>query len=180
MSFESFASDINSIHSGGLAPVSGSDPLILILGSYPGEVSLQVCEYYGNRRNHFWKLMEEILGIDSSLPYDERIEAIISERIALWDVLSGCKREKSSDGSISSAVPNDISGFLEKYPTVKYITLNGKTGAGKWFYRTQKDILSRDDLTVRILPSTSPANALFSFEDKLDEWRIVGYWLNRI
>ncbi|EHQ34202.1 DNA-deoxyinosine glycosylase [Methanoplanus limicola] len=180
MASDNSAPVCNTIHSGGLAPVSGSDPLILILGSYPGDVSLQVCEYYGNRRNHFWKLMEEILGIDSSLSYDERIKAIISERIALWDVLYGCSREKSSDSRISSAVPNNISGFLEENPSVKYIALNGKTGAGRWFYRTQKDILSRDDLTVRILPSTSPANALFSFEDKLDEWRIVGNWLKRV
>ena len=177
MASESFATGINTIHSGGLAPVSGRGPVILILGSYPGEVSLKVSEYYGNRRNHFWRLMENILGIDLSLSYDERIEAIISERIALWDVLSGCKREKSSDGSISSAVPNDISGFLEENPTVKYIALNGKTGAGKWFYRTQKDILLRDDITVRIFPSTSPANAVFSFEEKLKEWGIIKEWL---
>ncbi|UUX92425.1 DNA-deoxyinosine glycosylase [Methanoplanus endosymbiosus] len=179
MSSESFATD-NTIHSGGLAPVSGRDLLILILGSYPGEVSLKVSEYYGNRRNHFWRLMEEILGIDSSLSYDERIEAIKSERIALWDVLYGCKREKSSDHSISSAMPNDISGFLEENPSVKYIILNGKTGAGKWFYRTQKDILVCDDITVRIFPSTSPANAVFSFEEKLKEWGIMRKWLLRI
>jgi len=167
----------NIMHSGGLAPVSGREPLILILGSYPGEVSLKASEYYGNRRNHFWRLMEEILGIDSSLPYEKRIEAIKSKRIALWDVLYGCRREKSSDCSISSVMPNDIPGFLKENPSVKYIILNGKTGAGKWFYRTQKDILSRDDITVRIFPSTSPANAIMSFEEKSEEWKIIGEWL---
>lgn len=37
------------------APIVHKDSKLLILGTMPGEKSLNLQEYYGNRGNQFWK-----------------------------------------------------------------------------------------------------------------------------
>jgi hypoxanthine-DNA glycosylase len=74
-------------HVKSFAPIEKADAKILILGSMPGEASLKAGEYYAHPRNLFWRIMGELLGFDPSLPYKERIQALKSARIALWDVL---------------------------------------------------------------------------------------------
>ena len=41
----------------GLPPVITKDSKVLILGSMPSVLSLESQEYYGNPRNHFWKII---------------------------------------------------------------------------------------------------------------------------
>ena len=146
----------------GLAPVSGTDPEILILGSYPSRLSLAKNEYYGNPRNQFWKIIELCLGIDSSLPYRERISFLAEKRIALWDVICSCSRTGSADSAIKRPVSNDIEGFIRSHPTVQHIVLNGTT-AGRYFSKIQ-------EIPVSVLPSTSTANARFSLKRKAELW----------
>jgi double-stranded uracil-DNA glycosylase len=148
----------------GLAPVTGENPAVLILGSYPSVQSLAKREYYGNPQNRFWGIMERIFLIDCSLPYAARTAQLTGCRIALWDVLASCTRNGSADATIREIVPNDIAGFLEMHPSVRCIALNG-TAAGKFF--------SRDTCPVpsRVLPSTSPANARLSPEEKTRIWK---------
>jgi len=75
--------------SGGLSPVAGEAPTILILGSYPSLLSLQAGEYYANPRNAFWRVMATIFGVPAHLPYGERTAALTARGVALWDVLWG-------------------------------------------------------------------------------------------
>jgi len=160
----------------GLKPVAGRNPTVLVLGSFPSVISLEKGEYYGNKRNSFWKIMEELFGIDSNLPYEERIEALKRAGIALWDVVSACSRNGSSDSEIRDVVPNDIPGFLNENPTVRCIALNGVTGAGRWFKRTFDDLPGYPGVTVVTLKSTSPANAAYPFDQKVADWKkIVRY-----
>ena len=44
----------------GFQPISSKNARVLILGSMPGERSLEVGQYYAHSRNAFWKIMEEI------------------------------------------------------------------------------------------------------------------------
>lgn len=162
----------------GLLPVAGSNPLLLILGSFPSEVSIREGQYYANRRNSFWRIMEELFGIDSELSYEERTAALTATGIALWDVISSCSRDKSADASIRDARPNDIPGFLWQNPTIRCIVLNGSSGAGLWFKRSFPVIKEDPAIEVIALPSTSPANAAYTFERKVAAWkRIVPFVL---
>ena len=42
------------------APLENAGCTILILGSMPGERSLELQQYYGHKNNRFWRLMAEI------------------------------------------------------------------------------------------------------------------------
>ena len=157
----------------GLKPLAGKDPTILILGSFPSVRSLETGEYYANKRNHFWGIMESLFGIDRNLPYEERIDALFRRGIALWDVVSDCSREGSSDSNIRNVVPNDISGFLDQNPAVKCIALNGVSGAGRWFKKYFGELPDYPGVEVLTLISTSPANAAYSFGEKLSLWEKI-------
>ena len=157
----------------GLRPLAGKDPTILILGSFPSIISLEKGEYYANPRNSFWRIMDVLFDVDSNLPYKKRVEALMERGIVLWDVISGCLREGSSDSSIRDVIPNDITGFLRQNPTIKCIVLNGSAGAGMWFKRIFGELTEYPDIAVLTLLSTSPANAAYSFDEKVSRWRKI-------
>jgi TDG/mug DNA glycosylase family protein len=155
---------------GGLAPVAGEAPTVLILGSYPSAISLAAGEYYANPRNAFWRVVEAVFGAPAHLPYDERTAALTARGVALWDVLAGCRREGSSDASIRDGRANDIPGFLQKHPTVRTVALNGRA-AETWLRRKHPVVLALRNVAVVVLPSTSPAHARLSLDDKILIWR---------
>ena len=157
----------------GLGPLAGKDSRVLILGSFPSVISLEKGEYYANKRNLFWRIIESLFDIDPELPYDQRIASLFERGIALWDVVSECSREGSSDSKIKDVIPNDIPGFLMENPNIKCIALNGIGGAGKWFKKIHGDLPGHPDVTVLVLKSTSPANAGYTFEEKLSEWKKI-------
>jgi len=152
----------------GLPPVTGPEPLILILGSFPSVMSLERSEYYGNPKNRFWAVMVELFAIPAALPYPERILRLTQERIALWDVVRGCTREGSADNRIRHPVPNDIAGFVRAHPTLRLIALNGST-AGRLYHR----FAEVPGIPSVSLPSTSPANAAVTFAEKVRKWEMI-------
>jgi TDG/mug DNA glycosylase family protein len=152
----------------GLLPVTGPEPLILILGSFPSVLSLAHDEYYGNPRNRFWAVMEELFSIPSDLPYPERTRRLTQEGIALWDVVSTCSRPGSADSRIRNPEPNDIAGFIRESPSVRLIALNGST-AGRLYHR----FAEVPGTPAVILPSMSPANAAVTFTEKVKAWGII-------
>ena len=154
----------------GLAPVVGSDPKVLILGSFPSEISLSKKEYYANPRNRFWHLIEALLGIKAGLPYHVRTVQLKEKRIALWDVTKECEREGSDDKAIKNEVMNDIPGFLRDHPSVSVIILNGKRSGGI-FHKEFPDGIP--GIMIFTLPSTSPANAKFGLPQLEDAWSVV-------
>lgn len=151
-----------------LAPVAGPDPRVLILGSFPSRLSLQHAEYYGNKKNQFWKIMEAVAGIDPAAPYPDRIAQLEARHIALWDVLSSCIRPGSADSRITGAVPNDIAGFVAARPSLRLIALNGSTAAR--FYRRIGTGIAVPSV---VLPSTSPAYAAMTRGEKIRRWSVL-------
>jgi len=152
----------------GLAPVTGPDPRVLILGSFPSVLSLAHREYYGNPKNRFWDVMEEILGVPADLPYAERTLRLTQNNVALWDVVRTCERPGSADSRIKDPVPNDIAGFFREHPTLRLVALNGGT-AGRLYHK----LAEVPGLPAVTLPSTSPAYAAMPFEEKVRAWRII-------
>lgn len=150
----------------GLPPVASDGARLLLLGSFPSERSLVAGEYYANRRNQFWPLMEALFGVDAALPYARRIDAVTEHGVALWDVIHSCRRVGSLDVKIdrSTVVVNDFESFLAQHAGIGRIVVNGLT-ALELFERHVPTALP----TVR-LPSSSGALPM-SFADKLSRWR---------
>lgn len=74
-------------------PVVNQKTPLLILGSLPGEQSLALNEYYGNRQNKFWELVGAIIDVDlRSLPYEARLETLLAHGTGLWDVIAEAER----------------------------------------------------------------------------------------
>ena len=147
------------------APVARADARILVVGSMPGEESLRRGEYYGHPRNAFWRIAGALWGFDARLPYGERLESLKRAGVALWDVLGSCRREGSLDADIEDAVPNDLPGLLAGCPGVRVIGCNGGTAHAA----LRRFFPELEERAVR-LPSTSPAAAMWTFDQKLAMW----------
>jgi len=161
-------------HVQSFAPIEKADARILILGSMPGEASLRAGQYYAHPRNLFWRIMGELLGTDPGSPYEQRIQALKSARIALWDVLRSCRRKGSLDSDIDgeSLVPNDFAAFFQCHPKITHVFFNG-TKAEECYRKQVQPISEIGTIEYLRLPSTSPANASISYERKLEIWRAV-------
>ena len=155
-------------------PIAAPQAETLILGSMPGQASLTANQYYAHPRNAFWPIMARLLNFDPKAPYDERIHALTLARIALWDVLHSCTRRGSLDSDIDSdsSITNDFSAFLGQQPTIKRIFFNGAK-AESAFKRQVMPKLEPSDIIFSRLPSTSPAHAALSFEEKLKVWTAI-------
>jgi TDG/mug DNA glycosylase family protein len=154
--------------------IIGTGARVLILGSMPGVASLGASQYYAHARNQFWPLMGELCGATPDLPYAQRLQVLLDHHIALWDVLHSCVRPGSLDASIehTSAQPNDLVHLLRQADTIGRICCNGGT-AHLALKRHFEVPLAQDfpRLQVLRLPSTSPANASWSYARKLNAWR---------
>jgi TDG/mug DNA glycosylase family protein len=154
----------------GLPVEPGSNPRVLILGSFPSPLSLEAGEYYANPRNLFWNIMEVHLGISKGSPYMEKLAGLKKNSIGLWDVIFSCERHGAMDHAIRNVTLNDIPLFLHDHPAVRMVIANGST-AGRYLGKFRSEWPSR--VSVHILPSTSPANARTSFSDKLGAWAVI-------
>jgi hypoxanthine-DNA glycosylase len=99
------------------------------------------------------------------MSYAQRLAAMQSRGLGLWDVYAACRREGSLDSAIEAAVPNDLAGLVRRLPDLRAIAHNG--GESARAMRVTRAL----GLPVFRLPSTSPANASWSFERKLAAWR---------
>jgi hypoxanthine-DNA glycosylase len=152
-------------------PVVSADARMLILGTLPGERSLQLQQYYGHPQNHFWRLIAAVF--DEPLPagYEERVNILKRNSCALWDVLESAERIGSSDAAIRNPVANPFAKFFAKYPAITTIAFNGQK-ARELFRRhvVKPGHVSEQDFMTIDLPSSSPLYTK-SFEEKLAVWR---------
>ncbi len=153
-------------------PIADANARILILGSMPGQASLDACQYYAHKRNLFWPLLGNMLGFDSTLPYQAKVASLIKARVAVWDVLQSCQRQGSLDVHIRHEVPNDFPSFLNEHRDIQAIFFNGDKAATS-FKRFVQSQLDRPDLALIRLPSTSPANASQSYTIKQQQWQQI-------
>jgi hypoxanthine-DNA glycosylase len=152
----------------GLPPVIASNTRLVVLGSFPGVASLREQQYYAHPRNHFWPLLSALWGLDlRALPYAQRLDLLRERGLGLWDVYASCRREGSLDSAIEAAELNPLARLREWAPGLQALAHNGGESA-----RAMR-ITRALGLAVHRLPSTSPANASWSFERKLAAWRAV-------
>ncbi|CAD5374829.1 Hypoxanthine DNA glycosylase [Rubrivivax sp. A210] len=149
----------------GLAPVIAADARLLILGSFPGAASLAAQQYYGHARNQFWPLLGAIWEIDlMALPYAGRLAELQRRGLGLWDIYASCRRQGSLDQAIEEPVFNDLASLRRLAPQLVLVVHNGGESA-----RAMRQTAALG-LPVLRLPSSSPANASWSFERKLAAW----------
>jgi hypoxanthine-DNA glycosylase len=151
-------------------PVIDDNARVLILGSMPGKVSLEQAQYYAYPQNKFWILIYAVFDKQLDQDYEEKKTFLMSRKIALWDVLKECQRTGSADSDILYPVVNDFVGLLNARPGIRSVLFNG-TKAAQVFKKYQYQI--RSGLSFFTLPSSSPANAGTSLEEKLRAWRKI-------
>ena len=150
----------------GLAPVVSPTTRLLVLGSFPGVASLQAQQYYAHPRNHFWPIVGALLGVDlMAMLYQQRLAVARERGLGLWDTYAACQRQGSLDAAIQKAEFNELAGLVSALPLLRGIAHNGGESA-----RGMKFTASFGVPVFR-LPSTSPANASWAFERKLQAWR---------
>jgi hypoxanthine-DNA glycosylase len=155
----------------GLPPLVSGQTRLLILGSFPGVASLAAQQYYGHPQNHFWRILNAIWPSSRqdicAGSYQNKSNFLLAHGLGVWDVYAACEREGSLDARIRNAQPNDLAGLVGRCRGLQAIAHNG----GESFRHAR--LTSSFGLPVYRLPSTSPANASWSFERKLAAWRDV-------
>jgi TDG/mug DNA glycosylase family protein len=153
----------------GFPPIARRDARVLILGSLPGQKSIEEQQYYAHPRNAFWPIMHAIFGISGS--YATRSAQLAENSIALWDVLSASVRPGSLDADIQSdtAQSNDFESFLNHHDQVELIVFNGKKSEQLFAQLVSTEVSARQCLLG--LPSTSPAYAAMPYAKKLQKWQ---------
>lgn len=161
----------------GFPPIENRRAAVLILGSFPSQRSLEKYQYYAHPRNNFWPVMGRVLGASLDGPYAKRKQILKKHRIALWDVAAAARRPGSLDSSIvgASVMVNDFRRFFRAHSRIRLVCFNGAKAATLYRRRVLPMLGSEfPGLRYKRLPSTSPAHAAMSFENKLARWRVVG------
>jgi hypoxanthine-DNA glycosylase len=159
----------------GATALRGFPPIIdrrverLILGSFPSPASLAAGQYYAHPRNQFWRILEQLLQEPlAGLPYDARGRRVLAHRVGIWDVYGACERTGSADTAIRNARPNPLAGLRRRFPRLRAVAFNGMAAA------RFRPLFNQAGLATAVLPSTSPAHAGRTFEQKLEVW--TAWW----
>jgi len=158
----------------GFPPITNPNASTLILGSMPGVASLAAQQYYAHPRNAFWVIIEAVFGIDKTLAYSQRVQALQQTPVAVWDVLQQCDRSGSLDSAIKtdSRYPNDFVKFFGEHVHIKTVVFNGGEAEKSFRQTVLPTLASVPALTLLRAPSTSPAYTL-ALAEKITQWRLL-------
>ncbi len=149
-----------------ISPIFDKNSKILILGSFPSVKSREQGFFYGHPQNRFWRVLSAVFNENLPTTIDEKKEFLLKNKIAVWDVIQSCDIDGSSDNSIKNVCPNDLTKILP-YTKITRIFVNGKTAEN--YYKTYME--KQVGVSATLLPSTSPANAVWSFQKLADKWK---------
>lgn len=150
-----------------LEPVFDFQSQILILGSFPSVQSRKKQFYYGHPQNRFWRIIETLYNTTVT-DIESKKQFLLEHHIALWDVVESCEIEGSSDASIKHVKINDIQKIIQA-SQIKKIYANGKKAYDLYY----QYVYPQTKLSCIGLPSTSPANALYSLEKLIQKWVVI-------
>ena len=149
-------------------PIFDKNSEILVLGSFPSVKSRENNFYYAHPQNRFWRVVASVYSCPVPKNVEEKKNMLLSNKIAVWDVIKSCEITGSADSTIKSVIPNDLSEILS-VADIKKIYANGKTAQSLY----NKYIKNSTGFDIISLPSTSPANAAYSLEKLIKEWKII-------
>ena len=149
----------------GLPPLLCENPRILVLGSLPGDKSIEMQQYYGHPRNRFWPLIAALTGESLPQSIEEKKALLLRHHIAMWDVAESCVIEGSGDNSICEVTPvriRELTGECQ----LEAVFANGQTAWSLYM----EYLYPLTEMPCVKLPSTSPANAAVKPEVLLKKW----------
>ena len=149
-------------------PIFDKNSEMLVLGSFPSVKSRENNFYYAHPQNRFWRVVASVYSCPVPKTVEEKKNMLLSNKIAVWDVIKSCEITGSADSTIKSVIPNDLSEILS-VADIKKIYANGKTAQSLY----NKYIKKNTGVDIISLPSTSPANAAYSLEKLIKEWKII-------
>ena len=154
-------------------PIADNQAHTVILGSMPSVKSLAQQQYYAHPRNAFWPIMCAILNMDISWDYNKRCQHLINNHIAIWDSIQACQRQGSLDQQIKtdSIIANDFKQFFAEHPHINALFFNGAKAEQVFKSYVLPALDKKQSQISRYrLPSTSPAHAAMTFEQKYHIW----------
>jgi hypoxanthine-DNA glycosylase len=159
----------------GFEPIAARDARVLVLGTIPGRQSLAMNQYYANPHNAFWFIVEKLFDAKPGLDYEAHAALLKVAGVALWDVLLTAERARSVDSAIvaGSEVPNDFRSFFSRHRQIRALFFNGARAETLFRRFALPGLPQVRSLQMLRLPSTSPANARLTRNDKLEAWRAV-------
>ena len=153
-------------------PVFDKNSKILILGSFPSVISRKFGFYYANPQNRFWRVLAQILNASTPVSTDEKINFLLAYRIAIYDAAISCEIKGSSDAKMTAVVPANLEPIFKTANITQVYANGGKAHEICEKYLKTQILNATSEESVK-LPSTSPANANFSFERLVQEWTVV-------
>ncbi len=132
----------------------------------PSKLSIELHQYYGNPQNSFWRILFSLFNITFTSDYNNKKLLTIDNHIAIWDVCYGAIRKGSLDSAIKEENPNTIDELVSNNPSIRLIAFNGQRAAKLY----KKYFPNFENINYLTLLSTSPANAKYTFEEKLKNW----------
>ncbi len=151
-----------------IKPIFDKNSKILILGSFPSQKSREQNFFYGHPQNRFWQVIAKVFGQETPVSVEQKTKFLLENNVAVWDVIRSCDITGSSDSSIKNVVANDLNVILAT-ARIEKIFVNGKTAQKYYSKYVEKTI----GIKAEALPSTSPANAVWSVEKLVDKWQII-------
>ena len=153
-------------------PIFDKNSKILILGSFPSVVSRKLGFYYANPQNRFWRVLAGILNAPLPTSTDEKIDFLLASRIAIYDAAISCEIKGSNDAKMTAVEPANLEPIFSGERIAQVYANGGKAHEiCEKYLKTQ--ILNATGKEPVKLPSTSSANANFSFERLVQEWTVV-------
>ena len=153
-------------------PIFDKNSKILILGSFPSVVSRKFGFYYANPQNRFWRVLAQILNAPPPASTEEKIKFLLAHGIAIYDAAICCEIKGSSDAKMTAVVPANLEPIFGGARIARVFANGGKAHEiCEKYLKTQ--ILNATGKEPIKLPSTSPANANFSFERLVRGWTVV-------
>lgn len=151
-----------------IPPLFAEDSKTLILGSFPSVKSREAEFFYGHSQNRYWAVVAAVFGCEKPETIEEKKKLVLSNKLAMWDVIGECEIEGSADSTIRNVTANDLSVILKSCP-IERIFVNGKT-AEKYY---NKYTYPKTGIKAICLPSTSPANAAWKLDKLIEAWKII-------
>lgn len=151
-----------------IEPTYDANSEILILGSFPSVLSREIGYFYGHPQNRFWKVLAEVFEENVPETIVEKKEFLLRNKVAVWDVIASCDIVGSSDSTIENVEVNDIEKLISA-SKIRRIFTNGRKASELY----KKYLEPKLGIPAIYLPSTSPANASWSIEKLLEDWKGV-------
>ena len=149
-----------------LKPIYNELSKVLILGSMPSAISRENNFYYAHKTNRFWKILSILFNTELKTNTDKE-NFLLNNNIAIFDMIKECDINGSSDSSIKNIKINNLIPIIKK-SNIKYIFCTGKLSYNL-YQKYYKDL----NLECVYLPSPSSANATYSLEKLLNEYKII-------